>query len=433
MIWNKEYECMDRDNLRDLQLTRLKEVVRRVYERLPFYRKKFSEDHLHPDALKSLEDLRKFPLTRKSELREGYPFGLFTAPLEKIVEFHISSGTTGKPVVNGYTRKDIQVWSEVMARALACAGTTSKDVVHNAYGYGLFTGGLGIHYGAQLIGAKTIPISGGQTRRQIMIMQDFKSTVLTCTPSYALHIAEAAEEIGVDPRKLSLRVGILGAEPWSENMRKEVEAQLGIDALDIYGLTEIIGPGVAQECEAKEGMHIFEDHFLPEIIDPKTGKVLEEGEEGELVLTTLTREGTSLVRYRTGDITQINYQPCDCGRSIARINKIKGRVDDMLIIRGVNIFPSQIENVLLQIEEAEPHYQLILERKRGLDELTVELEVSPNTFFDEVKRVEKIEAKIEKEIEDALGLRVGVRLVESRTIERSMGKAKRIIDKRKSK
>lgn len=433
MIWNKEYECMDRDNLRDLQLTRLKEVVRRVYERLPFYRKKFSEDHLHPDALKSLEDLRKFPLTRKSELREGYPFGLFTAPLEKIVEFHISSGTTGKPVVNGYTRKDIQVWSEVMARALACAGTTSRDVVHNAYGYGLFTGGLGIHYGAQLIGAKTIPISGGQTRRQIMIMQDFKSTVLTCTPSYALHIAEAAEEIGVDPRKLSLRVGILGAEPWSENMRKEVEAQLGIDALDIYGLTEIIGPGVAQECEAKEGMHIFEDHFLPEIIDPKTGKVLEEGEEGELVLTTLTREGTSLVRYRTGDITQINYQPCACGRTIARINKIKGRVDDMLIIRGVNIFPSQIENVLLQIEEAEPHYQLILERKRGLDELTVELEVSPNTFFDEVKRVEKIEAKIEKEIEDALGLRVGVRLVESRTIERSMGKAKRIIDKRKSK
>ncbi len=433
MIWNKEYECMDRNNLKDLQLTRLKEVVRRVYERLPFYRKKFSQNHLHPDDMKSLEDLRKFPFTRKSELREGYPFGLFTVPLEKIVEFHISSGTTGKPVVNGYTRKDIQVWSEVMARALTCAGTTSKDVVHNAYGYGLFTGGLGVHYGAQLIGAKTIPISGGQTRRQIMIMQDFKSTVLTCTPSYALHIAEAAEEIGVNPRELSLRVGILGAEAWSENMRKEIEAQLGIDALDIYGLTEIVGPGVAQECEAKEGMHIFEDHFLPEIIDPKTGKVLEEGEEGELVLTTLTREGTSLVRYRTGDITQINYQPCDCGRTIARISKIKGRVDDMLIIRGVNIFPSQIENVLLQIEEAEPHYQLILERKRGLDELTVELEVSPNTFFDEVKRVEKIEAKIEKEIEDALGLRIGVRLVESRTIERSMGKAKRIIDKRKSK
>ncbi len=433
MIWNKKYECMDRGNLEDLQLARLKEAVRRVYERLPFYRKKFSENHVYPDALKSLENLREFPFTRKPELREGYPFGLFTAPLEKIVEFHVSSGTTGKPVVNGYTRKDIQVWSEVMARALACAGTTSKDVVHNAYGYGLFTGGLGVHYGAQLIGAKTVPISGGQTRRQIMIIQDFKSTVLTCTPSYALHIAEVAGEMGVDPRKLSLRVGILGAEPWSENMRKEIEAQLGIDALDIYGLTEIIGPGVAQECEAKEGMHIFEDHFLPEIIDPKTGKVLKEGEEGELVLTTLTREGTSLIRYRTGDITQINYQPCDCGRTMARISKIKGRADDMLIIRGVNIFPSQIENVLLEIEEAEPHYQLILERKRGLDELTVELEVSPNTFFDEVKRVEKIEAKIEKEIEDALGLRIGVRLVESRTIERSMGKAKRLIDKRNSK
>ena len=264
-------------------------------------------------------------------------------------------------------------------------------------------------------------------------MQDFKSTVLTCTPSYALHIAEVAEEMGINPRDLPLRVGILGAETWSESMRQEIESRLGIEALDIYGLTEIIGPGVAQECQIKKGMHLFEDHFLPEIIDPKTGRVLKEGEEGELVLTTLTREGTSLVRYRTGDITQINYQPCDCGRTIARISKIKGRVDDMLIIRGVNIFPSQIENVLLQIEEAEPHYQLILERKRGLDELTVELEVSPNTFFDEVKRVEKIEAKIEKEIEDALGLRVGVRLVESRTIERSMGKAKRIIDKRKSK
>ncbi len=433
MIWNRKYECMDRDNLGDLQLARLKEVVRRVYERLPFYRKKFSENHLHPDALKSLEDLRKFPFTRKRELREGYPFGLFTAPLEKIVEFHISSGTTGKPVVNGYTRKDIQVWSEVMARALACAGTTSKDVVHNAYGYGLFTGGLGVHYGAQLIGAKTIPISGGQTRRQIMIMQDFKSTILACTPSYALHIAESAEEAGVNPRELSLRVGIFGAEAWSENMRREIETQLGIDALDIYGLTEIIGPGVAQECEAKKGLHIFEDHFLPEIIDPKTGKVLEEGEEGELVLTTLTREGTSLLRYRTGDITQINYQPCDCGRTVARISKIKGRADDMLIIRGVNIFPSQIENVLLQVEEAEPHYQLILERKRGLDELTVEIEVSSTSFLNGARRVEEVEVKIEKEIEDALGLRIGVKLVEPRTIERSMGKAKRLIDKRKSK
>jgi len=433
MIWNKEYECMNRENLQDLQLRRLKKVTHRVFERLPFYKRKFEKNRVHPDQIKSLEDLQKLPFTSKSDLREGYPFGLFTAPLGEIVEFHISSGTTGKPVVNGYTRGDIQIWAEVMARALTCAGTTSKDVVHNAYGYGLFTGGLGTHYGAQLIGAKTIPISGGQTKRQITIMQDFKSTVLTCTPSYALHIAEVAEEMGVDPRSLPLRVGILGAETWSESMRPEIESRLGIDALDIYGLTEIIGPGVAQECERKEGMHLFEDHFLPEIIDPKTGNVLEAGQEGELVLTTLTREGTSLVRYRTGDITHIDYQPCECGRTLARIGKIKGRADDMLIIRGVNIFPSQIENILVQTDEAEPHYQLILERRKGLDELTVELETSPHIFFDEVRKLEEIEARIEREIEETLGLRVGVRLVEPRTIERSVGKAKRVIDKRKLK
>ncbi len=424
---------MNRENLQDLQLRRLKKVTHRVFERLPFYKRKFEKNRVHPDQIKSLEDLQKLPFTSKSDLREGYPFGLFTAPLGEIVEFHISSGTTGKPVVNGYTRGDIQIWAEVMARALTCAGTTSKDVVHNAYGYGLFTGGLGTHYGAQLIGAKTIPISGGQTKRQITIMQDFKSTVLTCTPSYALHIAEVAEEMGVNPRNLPLRVGVLGAETWSESMRPEIESRLGIDALDIYGLTEIIGPGVAQECERKEGMHLFEDHFLPEIIDPKTGNVLEAGQEGELVLTTLTREGTSLIRYRTGDITHIDYQPCECGRTLARIGKIKGRVDDMLIIRGVNLFPSQIENILLQIDEAEPHYQLILERRKGLDELTVELETSPHIFFDEVRKLEEIEARIEREIEETLGLRIGVRLVEPRTIERSAGKAKRVIDKRKLK
>lgn len=424
---------MNRENLQDLQLRRLKKVTHRVFERLPFYKRKFGKNRVHPGQIKSLEDLQKLPFTSKSDLREGYPFGLFTAPLGEIVEFHISSGTTGKPVVNGYTRGDIQIWAEVMARALTCAGTTSKDVVHNAYGYGLFTGGLGTHYGAQLIGAKTIPISGGQTKRQITIMQDFKSTILTCTPSYALHIAEVAEEMGVNPRNLPLRVGVLGAETWSESMRPEIESRLGIDALDIYGLTEIIGPGVAQECERKEGMHLFEDHFLPEIIDPKSGNVREAGQEGELVLTTLTREGTSLVRYRTGDITHIDYQPCECGRTLARIGKIKGRVDDMLIIRGVNLFPSQIENILVQIDEAEPHYQLILERKKGLDELTVELETSPHIFFDEVRKLEEIEARIEREIEETLGLRIGVRLVEPRTIERSVGKAKRVIDKRKLK
>jgi len=433
MVWNKKYECMSREELQSLQLKRLKEVAQRVYHCLSFYRRKFKERGICPEDIKSLKDLNKLPFTTKSELRRGYPFGLFTVPLSKIVEFHVSSGTTGKPVVDGYTRKDIEIWAEVSARSLSCAGVTAEDIIQNAYGYGLFTGGLGIHYGASLIGAKIIPISGGQTTRQVMMMQDFKPTILTCTPSYALHIAEISEEMGVDLKKLPLRVGVLGAEAWSENMRQEIESRLGITALDIYGLTEIIGPGVAQECSEKKGLHVFEDHFLPEIINPKTGEVLKEGEEGELVLTTLTREGIILIRYRTGDITTISYRPCSCGRTLARIGKIKGRVDDMLIIRGVNIFPSQIENVLMQIDEIEPHYQLILERKKGLDELTVELETLPQIFFDEVRKIEKIERKIARKIEETLGLRVGVRLVEPKTIQRSMGKAKRLIDKRKLK
>jgi len=424
---------MPRQELESLQLKRLREVAQRVYQCLSFYKRKFKERGISPEDIKSLKDLKKLPFTTKSELREGYPFGLFTVPLKDIVEFHTSSGTTGKPVVNGYTRGDIGIWAEVTARSLSCAGATAKDIIQNAYGYGLFTGGLGIHYGARLIGARIIPISGGQTNRQVMMMQDFKSTILTCTPSYALHIAEVAKEMEINLRKLSLRVGVLGAEAWSENMREEIESRLGITALDIYGLTEIIGPGVAQECPEKKGLHIFEDHFLPEIIDSKTGEVLGEGEEGELVLTTLTREGTPLIRYRTGDITRINYEPCPCGRTLARIDKIKGRVDDMLIIRGVNIFPSQIENVLMQIEEAEPHYQLILERKKGLDELTVELETSPKIFFDEVRKIEEIEKSIAQKIEETLSLRVGVKLVEPKAIQRSMGKAKRLIDKRKLK
>ncbi len=433
MIWNEKYECMPRQELETLQLSRLKEVTQRVYKSVPFYKKKFRGRGVCPDDIKSLKDLEKLPFTVKSELREGYPFGLFAVPLNEIVEFHTSSGTTGKPVVSGYTRKDIITWSEVTARSLSCAGTTANDIIQNAYGYGLFTGGLGIHYGARLIGAKIMPISGGQTARQVMMMQDFQSTILTCTPSYALHIAEVAKEMGIDLKKLSLRAGVLGAEPWSENMRREIESSLRITALDIYGLTEMIGPGVAQECPEKNGLHIFEDHFLPEIINPNTGEILEEGEEGELVLTTLTREGTILIRYRTGDISRINRQPCRCGRTLSRIDKIKGRVDGMLIIRGVNIFPSQIENVLMRVEEVEPHYQLILERRKGLDELTVELETSRAVFFDEVRKMEELEKKIAREIEETLGLRVGVRLVEPKTIQRSMGKAKRLIDKRKLK
>ena len=433
MIWNPKYECMPREELKKLQLERLKSKVKRIYENVPFYKRKLDEAGVKPDKIRSLDDLRRLPFTTKQELREGYPFGLFATPVENVVEVHISSGTTGKPVVNGYTKTDIEIWSEVMARALTSAGVTSSDVVHNAYGYGLFTGGLGVHYGAHKIGAKTIPISGGQTKRQVMIMKDFGSTVLACTPSYALHIAEVAEEMGEDPASLPIRVGIFGAEFWSEHMREEIERKLGILALDIYGLTEIIGPGVAQECEHKEGLHIYEDHFLPEIIDPETLEPLPEGEEGELVITTLTREGLSLLRYRTRDITSINYEPCKCGRSIARISRIKGRTDDMLIIRGVNIFPSQIEDVIMRIDETEPHYQLILEREKGLDELTVEIETTSEIFFDEVKKLEEIEAKIAKEIEDNLGLRVKVRLVEPRSIQRSTGKAKRLIDKRELK
>jgi len=433
MIWNQKYECMDRKELETIQLERLRSLVEKLYNRLPFYKRKLDKAGIKPRQIKSLKDLKILPFTTKDELRQGYPYGLFTAPLERIIEFHISSGTTGKPVVGGYTKKDIEIWSEVMARALTSAGCTPKDIVHNAYGYGLFTGGLGVHYGAQKIGAKTIPVSGGQTKRQIMIMKDFTSTILACTPSYALHIAETAEEMGEDPTKLPVRVGVLGAECWSENMRQEIEKKLGILALDIYGLTEIIGPGVAQECEQKEGLHIYEDHFLPEIIDPETLENLPEGEEGELVITTLTREGTPLLRYRTRDITSINYQKCKCGRTIARISRIKGRTDDMLIIRGVNIFPSQIENILMQIEETEPHYQLVLERKKGLDELTVEVETTPEIFFDEIKKLEEIETRIAKGIEENLGLRVNVRLVEPKSIERTVGKAKRLIDKRELK
>ena len=433
MIWNARYECMNREELEALQLERLRLLLHRLHITLPFYRNKFQEQGVRPDDIQTLKDIRLLPFTTKDELRQGYPFGLFTSPLDDILEVHISSGTTGIPVVGGYTERDIDVWSEVMARSLSCASCSSRDTVHNAYGYGLFTGGLGIHYGAHRIGAKTIPVSGGQSQRQISIMKDFGSTVLTCTPSYALHLAETLKETGIRAEELKLRVGVFGAECWSMAMRDEIEKKLGILALDIYGLTEIIGPGVAQECEYKEGLHVWEDHFLPEIVDPKTLEPVPEGEEGELVITTLTRDGIGLLRYRTRDITSITYHPCKCGRTAARISKIRGRSDDMLIIRGVNIFPSQIESVLMRIEETEPHYQLILERKQGLDELTVEVEAGADILFDEIRRLEQVEKRIEQGIEDSIALRVKVRLVEPRTIARSTGKAKRLIDKRELK
>ena len=431
MIWDPKFECMSIPELRDLQLERLKEVCERTYHRIPFYYHTFRKAGVKPKDINSLEDLSRLPFTTKDDLRDNYPFGLFAVPPSDIVEIHTSSGTTGKPIVGGYTHRDIELWSEVMARCLTCSGTTKDDVVQNAYGYGLFTGGLGVHYGARRIGASVIPISGGNTKRQIMIMQDFGSTILTCTPSYTLFLAEVAAEMGMTFERMSLKAGNFGAEPWSENMRVEIERKLKLLALDIYGLTEIIGPGVANECQVKEGLHIFEDHFLPEIIDPATGKSLPPGQAGELVITTLTKEAMPLIRYRTRDITALIPQACPCGRTMVRMKRIMGRTDDMLIIRGVNVFPSQIEAVLMQMEETEPHYQIVVDRVGALDELEIQVEVNEGIFSDQIKRLEDIERKIEKEIESALGISVKVKLAEPKSIQRSEGKAKRVIDKRK--
>lgn len=432
MYWNEKYECIPREELEELQLQRLKETVERCYFNVPHYRKVMQELQLEPEDIQSLDDLKKLPFTTKQDLRDNYPYGMFAVPLSEVVRIHSSSGTTGKPTVVGYTRGDITTWSELMARSLVCGGAGRDDVIHNAYGYGLFTGGLGVHYGAERLGASVIPISGGNTKRQIMIMKDYGSTILTCTPSYALYIAEVINELGMKPEDLKLKVGIFGAEPWSENMRKEIEEKLGISAIDIYGLSEIIGPGVAVECQDKSGLHIWEDHFLPEIIDPETGETLPPGEEGELVITSLTKEALPVLRYRTRDIARLITEPCPCGRTAYKVTRIGGRTDDMLIIRGVNVFPSQIEHVLLETGYAEPHYQLIVDRKGTMDTLTVMVEVSENVFSDEVRKLEQLEYTIKNELETTLGISVGVKLVEPKTIARSEGKAKRIIDNRKA-
>lgn len=429
--YNEEFETLPRPALEALQLKRLQTTVARVYASVPFYRQSFDRAGITPDSVKSLADLRKLPFTLKQDMRDSYPYGLFAAPMEEIVRIHASSGTTGKPTVVGYTRKDIETWSELMARSFAAAGVHRGDIIHNSYGYGLFTGGLGAHYGAEKLGASVIPMSGGNTKKQIMIMKDFSSTVLTCTPSYSLFMAEAAREEGVNFQDLKLRVGIFGAEPWSEAMRFEIEQKLNLCAIDIYGLSEIMGPGVAIECrEAKKGLHIWEDHFIPEIINPETGEVLSEGERGELVITTITKEGIPLIRYRTRDITSLTYEPCVCGRSHARLTRMTGRSDDMLIIRGVNVFPSQIESILMGIEGVEPHYVLIVDRKDNLDSLEVQVEVDERLFSDEVKVLQALSHRIEKEIKDILGVSCRVRLVEPQTITRSEGKAKRVIDNR---
>ncbi|KAB0666638.1 phenylacetate--CoA ligase [Oryzomonas japonica] len=432
MYFNEEFETLPRPALEALQLKRLQVVVERVYANVPFYKDSFDRAGLKPADVRSLDDLQRFPFTTKQNMRDSYPYGLFAAPLEEVVRIHASSGTTGKPTVVGYTQKDIETWSELMARSFMAAGAHRGDIIHNAYGYGLFTGGLGAHYGAERLGASVIPISGGNTKRQIMIMQDFGSTVLTCTPSYSLFMAEEASAAGIDFKKLKLRIGIFGAEPWSEAMRGEIEAKLNLSAIDIYGLSEIMGPGVAIECiEAKKGLHIWEDHFIPEIIDPATGLRLPDGELGELVITTITKQGIPLIRYRTRDITSITYEPCVCGRTHARINRMCGRSDDMLIIRGVNVFPSQIESILVGIEGVEPHYLLIVDRKDNLDTLEVHVEVDEGIFSDEIKILQLLSKRIEKEIKDVLGITCTAKLVEPKTLQRSEGKATRVIDKRK--
>ncbi len=432
MIYSDEIETMPREALESLQLKRLQNTVERVYSLVPFYKKKLDEAGVKPEDIKSLDDLKRLPFTTKQDLRDNYPFGMFTLPLEQVVRVHASSGTTGKPTVVGYSRRDIDIWSELMARSFAAAGVGKGDIIQNAYGYGLFTGGLGAHYGGEKLGATVIPISGGNTKKQIMIMKDFGSTVLTATPSYTLYIAEVIREMGISRDELKLRVGILGAEPWSEEMRKMIEEKLGIDAIDIYGLSEILGPGVAIECkEAKHGLHIWEDAFIPEIIDPDTGEVLPDGEEGELVITTIQKDAMPLLRYRTRDITRIIKEPCICGRTHRRIERIKGRSDDMLIIRGVNIFPSQIESLLMETEGVEPHYQLIVDRVNNLDTLEVKVEVSEKIFSDEIKHLQNLQRQIEKDIKDLFGISVKVTLAEPKSLQRFEGKAKRVIDKRK--
>lgn len=429
--WDREKECMHREELEKLQLRRLKETVYRVYAFVPAYKEKMDQVGIKPDDINSLDDLQKLPFTTKQDLRDNYPFGMFALPMSEVVRVHSSSGTTGKPTVVGYSRRDIDIWAELMARALTSAGANRHSIIQNSYGYGLFTGGLGVHYGAEKLGASVIPTSGGNTKRQIMLMQDFGTTVLTCTPSYALYLAEVMEEMGISPAELKLQCGVFGAEPWSENMRREIENKLRIDAYDIYGLSEIIGPGVAIECPVKQGLHIAEDHFIAEIIDPETGETLPEGSMGELVITTITKEALPMIRYRTRDLTKLDRSVCECGRTHVRMQKVLGRSDDMVIIRGVNVFPSMVESVLLDIPGVEPHYLLVVDRKGNLDILEVRVEVSEKIFSDEVRKLEELGATITKELESALGISVKVRLVEPKSIERSEGKSKRVIDRRK--
>ena len=428
-MFQPEYESMQREQLEALQLERLNGLLARVYEHVPTYRAKFDAAGVTP-LVSSLDEFAAFPFTVKDDLRAGYPYGMFAVPLRDIVRLHSSSGTTGQVTVVGYTAADLDTWADLMARTIAAAGGTSDDIVQNSYGYGLFTGGLGVHYGAERLGCATIPISGGNTKRQVQVMKDFGTTILACTPSYALLIAETAREMGIDPASLPVKAGVFGAEPWSENTRAEIERQFGMTAIDIYGLSEVLGPGVAAECQCKCGLHVNEDHFIIEIVDPETLRPVPEGERGEVVFTTLTKQGIPVVRYRTRDISRIVPGECACGRTSRRLERVTGRSDDMLIIRGVNVFPSQIEQVLLGIPGVAPYYQVVLSRRGSMDHVEVHVEVSPDVSFDEIKTLERLRGRVSAEIASVLAVNISVKLVEPKSIQRSEGKAKRVLDLR---
>ena len=430
MIWNSEYETMDRDELRDLQLRRLQMTLRWSYKNVPFYRLSWDAAGFRPDDIRTLDDLKIAPFTVKEDFRKAYPYDLFAVPLEHVVRVHSSTGTTSRPIVVGYTRGDLNTWAELCARVVTAAGARPHDVAQVAFGYGLQTGAFGMHGGLERIGASVIPASTGNTRRQLTIMRDYHSTLLVCTPSYAMYIAESAAELGFDFKDLDLRVGLFGAEPWTNNLRDELERRMGIVASDNYGLTELMGPGLSGECEVRDGLHINEDHFIVEVVDPATGDLVPEGTQGELVFTSLTKEAVPVVRYRTGDLASVSFGPCACGRTMARHTKVYARTDDMIIVRGVNVFPSQIEDVLMEIEDVEPHFQVVIDRKGSLDEMVVQVEVQPAFFPDAVKRLVEFERHIEDRLQEELGVRARVKLVEPRTLPRHTGKARRVVDRR---
>jgi phenylacetate-CoA ligase len=433
MIWDRRHECMEREEIAQLQLERLQSTLNRVYRNVSFYKKRFDNLKILPDEIQSLQDLAGFPLTAKEDLRQGYPYGLFALPLREVVRIHSSSGVTGKPTVTGYTRNDLQHWSQLTARVLTSGGVTKDDVVQITFKYGLFTGAFGLHHGAELIGASVIPMSTGNTRKQVLIMQDYKTTALVSTPSYALLLARYMLTEGIDPKNLSLKLGLFGGEPCPESMRKEIEERLFISATDNYGVSEVMGPGVAAECEGKNGLHLYEDHFIPEIIDPVTLTVLPPGEEGELVLTTLSKEAFPLVRYRTRDITSLDFSPCPCGRSQVRMKKVLGRSDDIIIVKGVNVFPSQVESILMEVEGVEPHYQMIADRVEGVDTLEIKVEVNEKFFSDEIKILQSISGQIERKVREIIGVSAKVKLVAPESLQPEEGKAPKVVDRRKMK